>query len=67
MQTAATLFQKSKMIRKDNHPTAAVYYGYKAITAVYHGAQLVWTAIRSCFGSGVWIGSKNWVNNENWK
>ena len=55
------------MIRKDNHLTAAVFYGHKAITAVYHGTRLVWTAIRSCFGSGVWIGAKNWVNNENWK
>lgn len=55
------------MIRKDNHQTTAVYYGHKAITAVYHGTRLVWTAIRSCFGSGVWIGAKNWVNNENWK
>ena len=55
------------MIRKNNHQAAAVYYGARAIAAVYRGARLVWTAIRSCFGSGVWISEKNCVDNENWK
>lgn len=55
------------MIRKNNHQAAAVYYGTRAIAAVYRGARLVWTAIRSCFGSGVWLSEKNWVDNENWK
>ena len=55
------------MIRKNNHQAAAVYYGARAIAAVYRGARLVWTAIRSCFGSGVWLSEKNWVDNENWK
>lgn len=55
------------MIRKNNHQAAAVYYGMRAIAAVYRGARLVWTAIRSCFGSGVWLGDKNWINDENWK
>nr|DAN74684.1 MAG TPA: hypothetical protein [Bacteriophage sp.]DAX57362.1 MAG TPA: hypothetical protein [Bacteriophage sp.] len=55
------------MIRKGNGQTAAVHYGTRAIAAVYRGARLVWTAIRSCFGSGVWLGDKNWINDENWK
>ena len=55
------------MIRKNNHQAAAVYYGTRAIAAVYRGARLVWTAIRSCFGSGVWLSEKNWVDNEIWK
>ena len=55
------------MIRKGNGQMAAVYYGTRAMAAVYRGARLVWTAIRSCFGSGVWLGEKNWVNDENWK
>lgn len=41
------------------------------IGAVYKGSQLVWrtvyNAIKSCFGSGVWIQDKPWLDNDNWK
>lgn len=35
--------------------------------AVYRGLRLVWMAVRSCFGSGVWIPSKPWIGSETWK
>ncbi len=34
---------------------------------IYKGAQLVWTAIRSCFGAGFWVNEKPWLNSEAWK
>ena len=55
------------MIFKEGKEISAVYIGQKAIQAVYHGAMLVWQAVRSCFGSGVWIEDKPWLDDEAWK
>lgn len=51
---------------KDKEITA-IFIGKKAISAVYYGARLVWQAVRSCFGSGKWIGEKPWLGDETWK
>lgn len=37
------------------------------LAAVYHGVRLVWMAVRSCFGSGIWVSEKPWLGNETWK
>lgn len=47
-------------------------YGFKessmlVITAVYKGADLVWTLVRSCYGRGVWFEEKPWLDNDTWK
>lgn len=55
------------MIFKEGKEISAVYIGQKTIQAVYHGAMLVWQAVRSCFGSGVWIEDKPWLDDEAWK
>lgn len=43
----------------------------KNIGAIYQGTKLVWrtiyNAIRSCFGSGTWLGDKPWLGSDNWK
>ena len=45
-----------------------VYPGkWMVATDIYRGAQLVWTAIKSCFGAGYWVNTKPWLNNEGWK
>ena len=55
------------MIFRNGKEVTAVYLGEKAIAAVYHGAVLVWQAVRSCFGCGRWIGKKPWLGKERWK
>jgi hypothetical protein len=41
------------------------------IGAIYRGSKIVWrtiyNAIKSCFGSGTWLGDKPWLNAEKWK
>ncbi len=42
------------------------YLGVKAIEAVYKGAVLIWEAVSSCFGSGMWINTRPWSNDDAW-
>ena len=41
------------------------------IGAIYKGSQLIWltiyNAVRSCFGSGTWLGDKPWLGTDPWK
>lgn len=43
----------------------------KNIGAIYQGTRLVWrtvyNAIKSCFGSGTWLGDKPWLGDDLWK
>lgn len=43
----------------------------KKIGAIYKGTQLIWVtiynAIRSCFGSGIWLQDKLWIGDDSWK
>lgn len=39
----------------------------RVISYVRYAADLVWQAVRSCFGSGLWIPSKPWLSSETWK
>lgn len=40
---------------------------YRSAIEIYKGANLIWSAIKSCFGAGFWINEKPWINNEAWK
>lgn len=55
------------MIYKKNKTATAVYFGKQALSAIYKGSRLVWQSVRSCFGSGVWVGKKPWIGKEKWK
>lgn len=55
------------MIYKNSLELQARYCGAKVISAVYHGAHLVWEAVSSCFGSGHWMKYKPWRNYDAWR
>ena len=55
------------MIYKEGLEMSARYYGSKSISAVYRGTKLVWEAITSCFGSGMWLNLRAWKNTDGWK
>ena len=37
------------------------------IQGIYHNGIILYQAIRSCFGSGVWVNAKPWLNDEAYK
>lgn len=55
------------MIRLGKKEITSIYHGKNVISAVYKGAVLIWQAVRSCFGSGVWAEEKPWMDEEAWK
>lgn len=55
------------MVGYNDIKIGAVAFGKTAISYIYYGAVLAWTAIRSCFGSGVWRGDKPWKGEDKWK
>lgn len=54
------------MIYKGSKEVSVRYFGTHIISAVYHGLQLVWEAINSCFGSGIWLQDKPWSDTDPW-
>ena len=44
----------------------AAYVGKRALSALYAGARLVWSAISSCFGLGYWKGDEPWNGLDAW-
>lgn len=54
-------------IWKANRDVTFIAKGTRVVQAVYKGVVLVWMAVRSCFGSGVWVNEKPWIDSENWK
>lgn len=54
------IFKKDKEI-------SAIYYKDKVIAAIYKGGKLLWEAIKSCFGKGLWLNDYPWDNQDAWK
>ena len=52
------------MIRAFEHDIAIILAKGRIIAAVYQGTKLVWSAISSCFGAGVWINKKKKKNQD---
>ena len=68
------IFKGGKLILQVQKTTTDIKTGesvQKNIGAIYQGTKLVWrtiyNAIRSCFGSGTWLGDKLWLGDDLWK
>lgn len=48
-------------LRVGNHQISTYYH------IIQGTAKIIWQAIRSCFGSGMWVNKKSWINSEPWK
>ena len=55
------------MIIKNQNEIKERYWGIKPIAYVYLGIKLTWSAVSSCFGSGMWLNYKPWSNDDAWK
>jgi hypothetical protein len=70
------IFKNGKLILQVQKQVTEVINGVEAsvtknIGAIYRGSKLVWrtvyNAIKSCFGSGTWLGDKFWLGDDSWK
>ncbi len=50
-----------------NKEVSQLWIGNKAVQSLYVGAKLVWEAVSSCFGSGLWNRDKAWNKSEAWR
>lgn len=55
------------MIIRGGKEIVARFHGQRSLAATYHGLKLVWQAVRSCFGKGIWRNDKPWINSDKWK
>ena len=55
------------MIYKDGKEIVAITGLGHEISEVRKGIDIVWQAIRSCYGSGAWINDRPWLEDDPWK
>lgn len=46
---------------------SAMAIGGKIVATMYYKGIKIWGVIRSCFGTGKWIGSKPWIGSDMWR
>lgn len=55
------------MLNVNGKNIASIMRNGKMLSALYKDGVLIWQGVRSCFGSGVWVGHKPWIGLEKWK
>lgn len=55
------------MFTKDKEEVIDIHVNGKAGTMLYKGRTLLWEAVKSCFGRGMWINDKPWSNTDGWR
>ena len=50
-----------------NKEITEVYTQNRVIATIYKGSKILWEAVRSCFGSGMWLINKPWLYKEGWR
>jgi hypothetical protein len=46
---------------------AIVWFGQKAVSTIWMNGYKIYEYIKSCFGKGYWINTKEWKNTDAWK
>lgn len=54
------------MLKINGKDIVDVKFFGRTITAIYQAGQLIWEAIRSCFGAGYWDNDQPWDNDDAW-
>lgn len=54
-------------IRVNSVEISGIYFAKQAMSYAHTASQLVWQAIRSCFGNGRWAKDKCWKSTDGWK
>ena len=55
------------MLIKIGKEVVGLCKGRVSLSELRRGIVIVWQAVRSCFGSGVWRPDKPWIGSEKWK
>jgi hypothetical protein len=55
------------LIKSSKGEIIIVAAGKRIIAFIAKGAQVLWQAVRSCFGGGCWRDDKSWNDKECWK
>ena len=55
------------MIIRDNKEIVDIRIKGRTGTMLHRGRRLVWEAVKSCFGRGMWINDKPWSNTDGWR
>jgi len=55
------------MAYQNKKELTGIFINKTPIQTVYQFGVVLWQAVRSCFGSGIWVNEKPWINDEAWK
>ena len=55
------------MIKYNNKEIYEIVKSQNQIAYLRKGLVLIWSAIRSCFGTGIWYQNKKWIGTDKWK
>ncbi len=55
------------MAHQNKKELTNIFINKTPIQSVYQFGVVLWQAVRSCFGSGIWVNEKPWINEEIWK
>lgn len=55
------------MAFKNKTELTGIFHSKIPIQTVYQYGVILWQAVRSCFGSGIWVNEKPWIHDEAWK
>lgn len=55
------------MLNIEGKNVGSMMTGGKLMSMLVTTGKVIWQAIRSCFGTGIWKSDKPWIGDDNWK